>query len=107
LSEKPDFWLGPDRTAQRTPSGPAAVDPDIGGPPIDAPGEGAVIERVAERSDAAHAGAASRSAPMSKSGMHRRTLQRILVKRALIVWSGEERSARRVDATRLTVWWAK
>jgi Protein of unknown function (DUF3306) len=43
---------GPDRTAQRTPGGPAAVDPDIG-PPIDGPGEGAAIGRVAERSDAA------------------------------------------------------
>ena len=47
----------------------------------------------------------SETAP--RLNMHRRTLQRILVKRAPIVWSGEERSARRVDATRLTVWWAK
>jgi hypothetical protein len=39
--------------------------------------------------------------------MHRRTLQRILVKRTPIVCCCEERSARRVDATRLTVWWAK
>jgi hypothetical protein len=45
---------GPDRTAQRTPDSSQAVDPHVGGPPIDGPGEGAVNsnDRAAERSDA-------------------------------------------------------
>jgi hypothetical protein len=47
----------------------------------------------------------SETAP--RLNMHRRTLQRILVKRTDSLVRREERSARRVDATRLTVWWAK